>query len=283
MQRPTRNAPYIPVIFPILIFQDEFSAILLVDDGTGVIQCVHFHPQSAHDKQKPQHNAIAQKRPQESQASEFPAPRYEVGDILRMSGRVEAWHDMRQIIINEFRMSSLTFLASRLKIFYQISVAPMTNQNTGSPRPNCTKSIIHNPSSSLLFHPLPSHRHPSNPTEPHPQSQPPRLLALSPPLPPQPRYQVRPTPSRMDLSAFAILLDSVPKNSSLAHSRSTSRTTWTFYPILLDKLNTIVSWSPPLSAPGAVLTTTTQRHRGQRTENIHFSRKQTARLVPHNG
>jgi len=68
-----------------------------VDDGTGVIQCVHFHPSSAQDKQKSKQHA----EPASESVPDAPKPLYEIGDILRVTGRAETWRDSRQVIVNE--------------------------------------------------------------------------------------------------------------------------------------------------------------------------------------
>ena len=109
MRRLMRNAQCIQVIYFFFVVEENvLSAFETVDDGTGVIQCVKLHPQSMKAKQKvKQHHkpcsSIQQQLPL-VQESEFPIPQYEVGDILRLAGRVEAWHDTRQIIINDIRM-----------------------------------------------------------------------------------------------------------------------------------------------------------------------------------
>ncbi|KAF8478796.1 hypothetical protein JB92DRAFT_3045829 [Gautieria morchelliformis] len=102
---PCRNVKFVGMLVGAKAY--EKRTIYTIDDGTGALQCVHPHPQSSKVSKKPKESKYgpsAREQHSHGQVSEFPAPRYEVGDILRVSGRVEAWHDTRQIMINDIQL-----------------------------------------------------------------------------------------------------------------------------------------------------------------------------------
>ncbi|KAF8587019.1 hypothetical protein K439DRAFT_1659338 [Ramaria rubella] len=103
---PCRSVKFVGMLVGAVVY--EKRTIYTVDDGTDVVQCVHPHAQSSKNKAKPQskqkESGAAGKQSQSPSVLEDPKACYEVGDILRVTGRVEAWRDRRQIVVNEIEL-----------------------------------------------------------------------------------------------------------------------------------------------------------------------------------
>lgn len=69
-----------------------------MDDGTGVIQCVYLHSQPPHGKERaPDPNSILASLIKH----EIPKSVFEIGETVRITGRVNRWKDYRQIYVTE--------------------------------------------------------------------------------------------------------------------------------------------------------------------------------------
>ncbi|GJJ07492.1 hypothetical protein Clacol_001694 [Clathrus columnatus] len=111
------------------LFND--GTVKLVDDGTATIQCINSHPVV-----KPRSIVNKLGPSSDPPASTFVKPLCDVGDTVRIVGRVESWRDTRQINIEHLGMYFFPFTVPSPSSMNTLAEPPKKDTIKTSPTPH---------------------------------------------------------------------------------------------------------------------------------------------------